>query len=199
MHEKTSLVLVDKRGFFRGAGYRSRTFSGSNPPSANFFLQHCSVVLPQKVRRIFALKMKKTGPVLAVIAIPSRFSLILQYFGLFQPQKQENCLIYPVDKSGNLFGSGRRIRTLTNGVRVRCATITQFRYAQMILYKTFGICQAYFSHFLFLLFFGRRRPPAVESAWYPQALSTSVPCVSTHARRTSDQCFSAASASSFVA
>lgn len=38
-------------------------------------------------------------------------------------------------------GSGRRIRTLTNGVRVRCATITQFRYAQMILYKTFSICQ----------------------------------------------------------
>ena len=28
---------------------------------------------------------------------------------------------------GALFGSGRRIRTLTNGVRVRCATITQFR------------------------------------------------------------------------
>lgn len=105
----------------------------------------------------------------------------------------------PIREDGRSLGSGRRIRTLTNGVRVRCATITQFRYAQMILYKTFGICQAYFSHFLFLLFFGRRRPPAVESAWYPQALSTSVPCVSTHARRTSDQCFSAASASSFVA
>ena len=60
----------------------------------------------------------------------------------------ENCLIYLVDKSGNYFGSGRRIRTLTNGVRVRCATITQFRYEQMILYRYFWICQppaAYFS------------------------------------------------------
>ena len=38
-------------------------------------------------------------------------------------------------------GSGRRIRTLTNGVRVRCATITQFRYEQMILYRYFWICQ----------------------------------------------------------
>lgn len=38
-------------------------------------------------------------------------------------------------------GSGRRIRTLTNGVRVRCATITQFRYEQMILYRYFRICQ----------------------------------------------------------
>lgn len=40
-------------------------------------------------------------------------------------------------------GSGRRIRTLTNGVRVRCATITQFRYEQMILYRYFRICQPY--------------------------------------------------------
>lgn len=29
-------LRLHKRGFFRGAGYRSRTFSGSNPPSANF-------------------------------------------------------------------------------------------------------------------------------------------------------------------
>ena len=29
---------------------------------------------------------------------------------------------------GTFFGSGRRIRTLTYGVRVRCATITQSRY-----------------------------------------------------------------------
>ena len=28
----------------------------------------------------------------------------------------------------SLFGSGRRIRTLTYGVRVRCATFTQSRY-----------------------------------------------------------------------
>ena len=70
MHEKTSLVLVDKRGFFRGAGYRSRTFSGSNPPTANFFRLLCSVYLPQKVRGIFGLKTQKTGLSLAVIAIP---------------------------------------------------------------------------------------------------------------------------------
>ena len=37
---------------------------------------------------------------------------MLQYYGLFQPQKQENCLIYPVDKSGNLFGGEEGIRTL---------------------------------------------------------------------------------------
>ena len=59
--------------------------------------------LPQKVRGIFGLKTQKTGLSLAVIAILNRFSLILQYFGLFQPQKQENYLIYLVDKSGNLF------------------------------------------------------------------------------------------------
>ena len=33
-----------------------------------------------------------------------------------------------VDKRGFFSGSGRRIRTLTYGVRVRCATFTQSRY-----------------------------------------------------------------------
>ena len=59
-HEKCRICLVDKFGIFHGAGYRSRTFSGSNPPTANFFRLLCSVYLPQKVRGIFALKMKKT-------------------------------------------------------------------------------------------------------------------------------------------
>ena len=44
--------------------------TGSNPPSANFFRLLCSVHLPQKVRGIFGLKTQKTGPGLAVIAIP---------------------------------------------------------------------------------------------------------------------------------
>ena len=33
-----------------------------------------------------------------------------------------------IPKNTELFGSGRRIRTLTYGVRVRCATFTQSRY-----------------------------------------------------------------------
>ena len=36
--------------------------------------------------------------------------------------KKETCI-----NDASLFGSGRRIRTLTYGVRVRCATITQSR------------------------------------------------------------------------
>ena len=60
--EKTSFALVDKRRFFHGAGYRSRTFSGSNPPTANFFRLLCSVHLPQKVRGIFGLKAQKKRP-----------------------------------------------------------------------------------------------------------------------------------------
>ena len=59
-----------KRGFFDGAGDRSRTFSGSNPPTATFFRLLCSVHLPQKVRGIFGLKTQKTGLGLAMIAIP---------------------------------------------------------------------------------------------------------------------------------
>ena len=41
---------------------------------------------------------------------------------------------------GTFFGSGRRIRTLTYGVRVRCATITQSRYVRLtnICYYTSG-------------------------------------------------------------
>lgn len=34
---------------------------GSNPPTAAFFRLLCFVHLPQKVRGIFALKMRKTG------------------------------------------------------------------------------------------------------------------------------------------
>ena len=47
-----------------------------------------------------------------------------------------------------LFGSGRRIRTLTYGVRVRCATITQSRCVpdeQTLLYRFGWICQHLFS------------------------------------------------------
>ena len=54
--------------------------------------------------------MKKPAPERSDRLIRSWFSLVLQYFGLFLPQKQENCLICPVDKSGNLFGGGRWIR-----------------------------------------------------------------------------------------
>ena len=45
-------------------------------------------------------------------------------------------------------GSGRRIRTLTYGVRVRCATITQSRCVpdeQNLLYRFLAICQHLFS------------------------------------------------------
>ena len=56
-----TFIVVDKSEVFSGAGYRSRTFSGSNPPTANFFRLLCFVHLPQKVRGIFALKMRKTG------------------------------------------------------------------------------------------------------------------------------------------
>ena len=48
--------------FSTNRGYFNANFWGydSNPPSANFFRLLCSVCLPQKVRVIFALKMKKT-------------------------------------------------------------------------------------------------------------------------------------------
>ena len=59
-----------KLWFFSGAGYRSRTFSGSNPSSANFFRLLCSVYLPQKVRGIFGLKAQKTGPGTVSTTIP---------------------------------------------------------------------------------------------------------------------------------
>ena len=88
--EKTSFVYQDKRGFFCGAGYRSRTFSGSNPPTANFFLQHCSVVLPQKVREIFGPKTQKTGLGLAVIAIPKPvFSDFTVFFLVLAPKARK--------------------------------------------------------------------------------------------------------------
>ena len=62
--------MLNKSGFFSGAGYRSRIFSGSNPPSASFFRLLCSVHLPQKVREIFGPKTQKSGLGLAMIAIP---------------------------------------------------------------------------------------------------------------------------------
>ncbi len=47
------------------------------------------------------------------------------------------------------YGSGRRIRTLTYGVRVRCATFTQSRYVVSqqhdLLYSIFRKCQYLFS------------------------------------------------------
>ena len=64
-----------------GAGYRSRTFSGSNPPTANFFRLLCSVYLPQKVRGIFGLKTQKTGLGMAMIAIPKP---VFTYFTVFR-------------------------------------------------------------------------------------------------------------------
>ena len=102
-HEKTSLVVVDKRGFFRGAGYRSRTFSGSNPPTANFFRLLCSVHLPQKVREIFGPKTQKTGPGTVSMDIPKPVFAYFTVFRAISGPKKENCLICPVDKSGNYF------------------------------------------------------------------------------------------------
>jgi len=43
--KKTDKSLVDFLSVFYGAGYMSRTFSGSNPPTANFFRLLCSVNL----------------------------------------------------------------------------------------------------------------------------------------------------------
>ena len=70
MSNKSSKIGVDVLRIFYGAGYRSRTFSGSNPPTANFFRLLCSVYLPQKVRGIFGLKTQKTGPGAVSLAIP---------------------------------------------------------------------------------------------------------------------------------
>ena len=76
--------MVDKSAVFYGAGYRSRTFSGSNPPTANFFRLLCSVHLPQKVRGIFGLKTQKTGLGLVVIAIPKPvFSDLSVFWAVF--------------------------------------------------------------------------------------------------------------------
>ena len=58
---------------------------GSNPPTAAFFRLLCFVHLPQKVRGIFTLKTKKPAPLRSDRPRQSRFSLILQYFGLFSP------------------------------------------------------------------------------------------------------------------
>ena len=56
------------------------------------------------------------------------FELFLLHFGLFFPINEETPSLVVVDKRGIFRGSGRRIRTLTYGVRVRCATFTQSRY-----------------------------------------------------------------------
>ena len=62
-----------------------------------------------------------------------------------------------------LSGSGRRIRTLTYGVRVRCATFTQSRYVpdeQDLLYSFSGVCQHFFA--LLEKIFQGRHTPALE-------------------------------------
>ena len=60
------------------------SFFGSNPPTANFFRLLCSVHLPQKVRGIFGLKTQKTGPGLAMIAIPKPvFSGFTVFWAIF--------------------------------------------------------------------------------------------------------------------
>ena len=67
----------------------------------------------------------------AVGTLHARSALHLRSI-LHVPRKRntsfENGHICQVDKCGLFRGSGCRIRTLTNGVRVRCATITQTRY-----------------------------------------------------------------------
>ena len=65
---------------------------------------------PKGAQDFMDRKRKKPAPEQSQRPFRSRFSLILQYFGLFQPQKQENCLIYPVDKSGNLFATSQQYR-----------------------------------------------------------------------------------------
>ena len=67
-------------------------------------------------------------------------------------------------------GSGRRIRTLTYGVRVRCATLTQSRYVldeRYSLYSFGGICQEDFEKNLkkFLRLFWTPDFPLVPSAF----------------------------------
>ena len=112
--EETSFVLVDKRGFFRGAGDQSRsTFQVQIHPPLTFSAYFAQCICPKRCAGFLVWKYKKPAPEQSQWPFRSRFSLILQYFGLFLPWKQENCLIYLVDKSGNLFCSGRRIRTLS--------------------------------------------------------------------------------------
>ena len=89
--------------------------------------------------------MQKTGLKLSQRSCRSRFLLHVPRLRLPCPESKKSL---PSKTRAIRVGSGRRIRTLTNGVRVRCATITQFRYEQMILYRYFWICQppaAYFS------------------------------------------------------
>ena len=74
----------------------------------------------------------------------SRFSLILQYFFLFLLKKQGNCLIYLLDKSGNLFGGTEGIRTLDLSDANR--TLSQLSYdpEAQLLYHIYGICKELF-------------------------------------------------------
>ena len=74
----------------------------------NFFRLLCSVYLPQKVRGIFTLKTQKTGLGLAMIAIPKPVFAYFTVFRAISGPKKENCLICPVDKSGNPFVKSRK-------------------------------------------------------------------------------------------
>ena len=90
---------------FYGAGEQSRTtFQVQIHPPLTFPAYFAQCICPKRCARFLVRKRKKPAPEQSQRPFRSRFSLILQYFGLFQPQKQENCLIYLVDKSGNLFG-----------------------------------------------------------------------------------------------
>ena len=67
-----------------------KAVSGSNPPSANFFRLLCSVHLPQKVRRIFGLKMQKTGPGTVSTTIPKPvFSDFTEFRAISAPKTRK--------------------------------------------------------------------------------------------------------------
>ena len=125
--------------------------AGSNPYYRFLFVVLCIRKEPQKVHQPFrpdpTPERKKSGSEVADRPLRSPISL---YFARFTPKMQEKTSFAMVDKRGFFVGSGWRIRTLTNGVRVRCATITQTRYralssddfaSALLLYAVFQKCQ----------------------------------------------------------
>ena len=88
-------------------------------------------------------------------------------------------------------GSGRRIRTLTYGVRVRCATITQSRCVpdeQILLYRFEAICQ----HLISGNLKNFAAPPRPVGTGLPSASYLSSPAAGLQPQNTSSGAFSAA-------
>lgn len=107
-----------------------RLFQVQIHPPLTFSAYFAPCICPKRCAGFLARKRKKPVPEQSQRPFRSRYSMILQYFGLFQPQKQENRLIYLVDKSGNLFGRGRRLRTL--GLRFWRPPLYQLSYSPML-------------------------------------------------------------------